>query len=94
MLEKRQVVVMEGYTDVIMAHQQGIANAVAVLGTALTREHIQLLRRYAEEVVLVFDGDAAGQRSAAEGTEPRFLRSSSAPPHRVSSSPGSAGTPA
>ena len=64
MLEKRQVVVMEGYTDVIMAHQQGIANAVAVLGTALTREHIQLLRRYADEVVLVFDGDAAGQRSA------------------------------
>lgn len=63
-LEKRRAVVVEGYTDVIMAHQQGVQNVVAVLGTALTADHIHLLRRFADEVVLVFDGDAAGQRSA------------------------------
>lgn len=63
-LDKRQAVVVEGYTDVIMAHQQGVENVVAVLGTALTKEHVHLLRRYADEVVLIFDGDEAGQRSA------------------------------
>lgn len=63
-LDKRQAVVVEGYTDVIMAHQHGVENVVAVLGTALTRDHIRLLRRYADEVVVVFDGDAAGQNSA------------------------------
>ncbi len=63
-LNKRQAIVVEGYTDVIMAHQQGVENVVAVLGTALTRDHIHLLRRYADEVVLIFDGDEAGQRSA------------------------------
>ncbi len=63
-LEKRQAIVVEGYTDAIMAHQQGVENVVAVLGTALTRDHIHLLRRYADEVVLIFDGDEAGQRSA------------------------------
>ena len=63
-LDKRRAVVVEGYTDVIMAHQQGMQNVVAVLGTALTADHIHLLRRFADEVVLVFDGDAAGQGSA------------------------------
>ena len=56
------VVVMEGYTDVIAAHQHGIDNAVAVLGTALTERHVGLLRRFTDSVTLVLDGDEAGQR--------------------------------
>lgn len=58
--------VMEGYTDVIAAHQCGIAQAVAVLGTALGPEHIRTLKHYARRVILVLDGDAAGIRRAKE----------------------------
>lgn len=60
--------VMEGYTDVIMAHQFGFAQAVAVLGTALGGSHLRLLRRMADRVkiVLVLDGDEAGRRRANE----------------------------
>ena len=61
--KRRQAVVMEGYTDVIMAHQHGLRRCVAVLGTALGRHHVAALRRYADEVILVFDADAAGQAS-------------------------------
>lgn len=56
------LVVMEGYTDVIMAHQYGIQNAVAVLGTALGEKHIPLVRRFTDSITLVLDGDEAGQR--------------------------------
>lgn len=59
-------VVMEGYTDVIIAHQCGFQNAVAVLGTALGERHIRLLRRFAERIVLVLDGDEAGRRRTDE----------------------------
>jgi DNA primase len=59
-----QVVVCEGYTDVIGFHQVGIARAVATCGTALTEEHVRLLKRYASHVVLAFDADAAGQGAA------------------------------
>ena len=62
----KQVVVMEGYTDVIMAHQHGVEHAVAVLGTALNARHLPLLRRFTDRVVLVLDGDEAGQRRSAE----------------------------
>ncbi|MCS7306116.1 MAG: DNA primase [Thermoguttaceae bacterium] len=62
----KQVLVMEGYMDCMMAHQMGFDNAVAVLGTALGEEHIRLLRRWAERIVLVLDGDEAGQRRASE----------------------------
>jgi len=55
------LIVMEGYTDVIMAHQHGVTNAVAVLGTALGEKHIPVLRRFTDSVTLVLDGDAAGQ---------------------------------
>jgi DNA primase len=58
--------VMEGYTDVIVAHQYGFTNAVAVLGTALGAEHIRILKRYSERIILVLDGDEAGQRRANE----------------------------
>jgi DNA primase len=52
--------VVEGYTDVLMAHQHGIAPVVATLGTALNERHVQHLRRFAPRVVLVFDADAGG----------------------------------
>src|SRR5262249_51373673 len=57
-------IVCEGYMDVIACHQAGIANVVGVLGTALTREHAQVLRQICHTVVLLFDGDEAGQRAA------------------------------
>lgn len=60
------VIVMEGYTDALMAHQHGINNCVAVLGTALGERHLQLLRRYTDSITLVLDGDAAGQRRTNE----------------------------
>lgn len=53
--------VVEGYTDVIMAHQYGITQVVATLGTALNAKHVQHLRRFVPRVVLVFDADAGGQ---------------------------------
>jgi DNA primase len=52
--------VVEGYTDVMMAHQCGVANVVATMGTALNARHVAQLRRYAPKVVLVFDADAGG----------------------------------
>ncbi|MCL2339795.1 MAG: toprim domain-containing protein, partial [Actinomycetia bacterium] len=54
----------EGYTDTIALHQAGFTNTVATLGTALTAQHLLLLARFTEQVVLLFDGDAAGQRAA------------------------------
>lgn len=52
--------VVEGYTDVMMAHQCGVRNVVATMGTALTGTHVAQLRRYAPKVVLVYDADAGG----------------------------------
>ncbi|MEX0936432.1 MAG: DNA primase [Pirellulales bacterium] len=62
-------VVVEGYTDCVAAHQAGIRNVVAVLGTALTERHIRLLQRFADSVTLVLDGDEAGQRRTNEVLE-------------------------
>jgi DNA primase len=59
-----QVVVCEGYTDVIGFHRAGVPRAVATCGTAFTEEHVRLLKRYASRVVLAFDADAAGQGAA------------------------------
>lgn len=64
-----QALVMEGYTDVIAARQSGIEPVVAVLGTALGEAHVRLLKRLADRVVLVLDGDAAGQKRADEVLE-------------------------
>ncbi len=58
------VLVVEGYTDVIALAQAGISNVVATLGTAFTAEHVELLKRFAERVILVFDADAAGIKAA------------------------------
>lgn len=57
-------IVTEGYTDVIACHRAGFTNAVATLGTAFTRDHARALRRLSERVVLLFDGDEAGQKAA------------------------------
>lgn len=57
-------VVVEGYTDVIALHQAGIPEAVATCGTSLTDEHFDLLRRFADRVVLAFDADEAGAEAA------------------------------
>ncbi|MFN6399603.1 MAG: DNA primase [Planctomycetota bacterium] len=62
----RVAVVVEGYTDVMMAHQHGIDNTVACCGTALTQNHIKLLKRYCDTVVLMLDGDEAGQKRTGE----------------------------
>jgi len=63
------VVVVEGYTDVIMAHQAGCTNVVATLGTSFTTGHGRMLRRYARNVVLVFDSDTAGMAAANRALE-------------------------
>jgi DNA primase len=62
-------IVVEGYTDVIALHGAGVTNAVATLGTALTREHLRLLSRFARRIVYLFDGDAAGLRAADRAAE-------------------------
>lgn len=66
---EKKVLVMEGYTDVIMAHQYGISWTVGLLGTALSEEHVRLLRPWTEVVVLVMDGDAPGLKSAERNVE-------------------------
>lgn len=65
----RQAIVMEGYTDVIVTRQHGIDNVVAVLGTALGSHHLKTLRHLCDSVVLLLDGDEAGQRRSAEVLE-------------------------
>jgi len=62
-------VVVEGYTDVIMAHQHGCTNVVAALGTSFTAGHARILRRYAKKVILVFDSDVAGIEAANRALE-------------------------
>ncbi len=59
-----QVIICEGYTDVIGFHRAGVPRAVATCGTALTEEHVRILKRFANKVVLAFDADAAGQGAA------------------------------
>lgn len=63
-VKQDRVVVCEGYTDVIGFHRSGVATAVATCGTALTEDHVRLLKRYAGNVVLAFDADSAGQGAA------------------------------
>lgn len=72
--QPRVLVVMEGYTDCVMAYQHGFRTAVATCGTALTERHVAKLRSHADQVVLMFDGDAAGRKAARESTR-LFLRS-------------------
>lgn len=65
----KTVIVVEGYFDAIALHQAGLTHTVATLGTALTPEHIHAVRRFADQVVLLFDPDAAGVRAALRGLD-------------------------
>lgn len=73
------VLVVEGYMDFLGLYQAGVKNVVATLGTALTKEHAQVLKRHTKNVVVLFDGDSAGQKATfrslpillAEGLFPR-----------------------
>jgi len=63
--QENSVLIVEGYMDVLQLMQAGVRNVVATCGTALTREHGAILRRYADRIVLLFDGDEAGIRAAS-----------------------------
>jgi DNA primase len=67
--ERRSVLVVEGYMDVVALAQLGFPHAVATLGTACTEEHVRKLFRFTDAVVFSFDGDAAGRRAAARALE-------------------------
>lgn len=63
----RKIIIVEGYMDVIALHQYGITNAVASLGTALTKEQARLIKRYADRVIISYDADTAGQAATLRG---------------------------
>jgi len=65
----KQLIIVEGYMDVISLHQFGITNVVASLGTALTEGQGRLLKRYCEEVVIAYDADTAGQAATMRGMD-------------------------
>jgi len=65
----KRVIVCEGYLDVIMLHQAGFGEAVATLGTALTAEHLPLLRRGEPRIILAYDGDKAGVAAALKAAQ-------------------------
>ncbi|WP_035107830.1 DNA primase [Desulfovirgula thermocuniculi] len=67
--EKGYAIIMEGYMDVITAHQHGISNAVASLGTSLTQDQARLLSRYTRRVVIAYDSDAAGVAATVRGLD-------------------------
>jgi DNA primase len=69
---QRVAIVTEGYMDTIACHQAGVTNAVATLGTALTSENARILRRLCDTVVLLFDGDEAGQKAAERAVQVFF----------------------
>ncbi len=68
-VESRTVAVVEGYADVVMAHQYGATNVVSPLGTALTESHVSILRRFADRIVLLFDADSAGDAAVNRAVE-------------------------
>lgn len=71
--ESDQVILVEGYMDLLALYAVGIRNVVATLGTALTDQHARLLQRFTKNVLVLFDGDSAGQK-AAERSLPTLLR--------------------
>ena len=64
-----QVVIVEGYLDVIALHQAGFANSVSPMGTALTEDQLRLLKRFSRRVILALDADAAGEKATLRGLE-------------------------
>ena len=67
--KNKEIIITEGYLDVIMLHQAGFTNAVATLGTALTPEHIPLLRKGEPKVIMAYDGDKAGRTAALKASK-------------------------
>ncbi|HFI0230972.1 TPA: DNA primase [Streptococcus suis] len=67
--KQREVYLMEGFLDVIAAHRAGIDNAVASMGTALTREHVGHLAKFCKKIVLTYDGDKAGQAATMKALD-------------------------
>jgi DNA primase len=67
--KESRAVLVEGYLDVIACHRAGVQTAVASLGTALSEDHAKLLKRWADEVVILYDSDAAGQKAADRAIE-------------------------
>ncbi|MFM7152448.1 MAG: DNA primase, partial [Gemmataceae bacterium] len=67
--KKGYLAIVEGYTDVLMAHQMGITQVVATMGTALNEQHVRQLRRLVPRVVLVFDADAGGEQGVDRALE-------------------------
>ncbi len=67
--QEDRAVIVEGYMDVLSAHQAGYRNVVASMGTALTASHMRLLARHTQHIVLALDADAAGQKAALRGVE-------------------------
>ncbi|HBF36673.1 MAG TPA: DNA primase [Firmicutes bacterium] len=65
--KKNQAIIVEGYLDVIQAHQAGFMQTVASLGTALTKEQARMIKKYTTEVILSYDGDAAGRKATERG---------------------------
>ena len=61
---KRQLILVEGYMDVLVLYQYGFTNTVATLGTSLTKDHGHLLKRYFDQIILCFDGDQAGRKAS------------------------------
>lgn len=66
---RREIIVTEGYLDVVMLHQAGFTHAVATLGTALTAEHLPLLRKGEPKIFLAYDGDKAGRAAAYKASK-------------------------
>jgi DNA primase len=67
-VRKKEVIITEGYIDVIMLHQAGFTNAVATLGTALTNEHLPILKKLQAKVIIAYDGDSAGINAAIKAS--------------------------
>ena len=65
----KEIIITEGYLDVIMLHQAGFDNAVATLGTALTHEHLPLLRKGEPKIIMAYDGDKAGRAAALKASK-------------------------
>ena len=80
--QKKQIIIVEGFMDVIRLYTVGIKNVVATMGTAITKEHADLIRKLSKNVVLCFDGDAAGEKATISainelekiGLDPKIIR--------------------
>lgn len=70
--QKRELILVEGYLDVIRLHEHGFQQAVATCGTALTVDHLRFAKRYVDKIILILDGDQAGQNAALKSC-PLFL---------------------